>query len=142
MQTDRPWGVGRTSETTSLCRVLPHFTYKQLYRNINYRLQGFFCCCFVFVFVFVFGLFRAERAAYGSSQARSRIRTHVLISHSSLPPLPGCSLYHSHGNVGSEPGLCVCNLHHSSRKCWILNPLSEARDQTCVLMDTSQACYR
>ena len=30
----------------------------------------------------------------------------------------------------------VCNLHHSS--CWILNPLSEARDRTSVLMDTSQ----
>ena len=22
----------------------------------------------------------------------------------------------------------VCDLHHSSRQCWILNPLSEARD--------------
>ena len=28
----------------------------------------------------------------------------------------------------------VCNLHHSSRQCSILNPLSKARDQTCVLM--------
>ena len=32
----------------------------------------------------------------------------------------------------------VCNLHHSSWQCWILNPLSEARDRTCVLMDSSQ----
>ena len=32
----------------------------------------------------------------------------------------------------------VCNLHHSSWQCWFLNPLSEARDRTCVLMDTSQ----
>ena len=31
----------------------------------------------------------------------------------------------------------VCNLYHSSWQCWILNPLSEARDQTSVLMDTS-----
>ena len=22
----------------------------------------------------------------------------------------------------------ICDLHHSSRQCWILNPLSEARD--------------
>ena len=29
----------------------------------------------------------------------------------------------------------VCNLHHSSWKHWILNPLIEARDRTCVLMD-------
>ena len=31
----------------------------------------------------------------------------------------------------------VCNLHHGSRQCRILNPLSEARDQTHVLMDTA-----
>ena len=31
----------------------------------------------------------------------------------------------------------VCNLHHSSWQCWILNPLSEARDRTCIFMDTS-----
>ena len=32
----------------------------------------------------------------------------------------------------------ICDLHHSSWQRWILNPLSEARDWTCVLMDTSQ----
>ena len=32
----------------------------------------------------------------------------------------------------------VCDLYHSSQQCWILNPLSEARDQTCILMDPSQ----
>ena len=32
----------------------------------------------------------------------------------------------------------ICDLHHSSQQCWILNPLSKARDQTCILMDTSQ----
>ena len=35
----------------------------------------------------------------------------------------------------------VCKLHHSSRPCWIPDPLSEARDQTCILMDTSQICF-
>ena len=30
------------------------------------------------------------------------------------------------------------NLYHSSWQCWILSPLSKARDQTCILMDTSQ----
>ena len=28
---------------------------------------------------------------------------------------------------------CICNLHRSSWQCRILNPLSEARDQNCVL---------
>ena len=32
----------------------------------------------------------------------------------------------------------VCDLHPSSRQCRILNPLIEARDRTCVLMDPSQ----
>ena len=32
----------------------------------------------------------------------------------------------------------VCDLHHSSRQCWILNPLSEARDGTHNLMVPSQ----
>jgi len=32
----------------------------------------------------------------------------------------------------------VCDLHHSSQQCQILNPLSKARDPTCVLMDASQ----
>ena len=33
---------------------------------------------------------------------------------------------------------CICDLHHSSWQCRILNPLSESRDRTCVLMDVSQ----
>ena len=37
---------------------------------------------------------------------------------------------------------CICDLHHSSWQCWIPDPLREAGEQTCVLMDTSQACYR
>ena len=32
----------------------------------------------------------------------------------------------------------VCDPHHSSWQHRILNPLSEARDRTCFLMDTSQ----
>ena len=30
----------------------------------------------------------------------------------------------------------ICILHHSLQQRQILNPLSEARDQTCILMDT------
>ena len=29
----------------------------------------------------------------------------------------------------------VCDLHHGSQQCWILNPLSEARNRSRVLMD-------
>lgn len=35
----------------------------------------------------------------------------------------------------------ICDLHGSLQHHRILNPLSEARDQTCVLMDSSRVCY-
>ena len=35
----------------------------------------------------------------------------------------------------------ICNLHHSSWQCQILNPLSEAWDQTHILMDTSWVSF-
>ena len=34
----------------------------------------------------------------------------------------------------------VCDLHHSPRQRRILNPLSEARARTHVLLDPSQVC--
>ena len=37
--------------------------------------------------------------------------------------------------------VCYLELHLSSWQCQILNPLSEARDQTHILMVTSQVCY-
>ena len=65
-----------------------------------------------FLFFFFFSwIFRAAPMAYGGSQARGLI------------------------------GAIAADLYHSSQQHWILNPLSEARDPTCVLMDTSQVCY-
>ena len=32
---------------------------------------------------------------------------------------------------------CVCYLQHNSRQHWSLNPLSKARDQTRIFVDTS-----
>ena len=65
-----------------------------------------------------FCLFRAKPMAFGGSQARDRIRAVALISQPS-----------------------VCHPHHASWQHRILNLLSEARDGTCVLMDTSQICF-
>ena len=41
-------------------------------------------------------------------------------------------------NTTATPDLSrVCEEHHGSWQCRILNPMSEARDQTCILMNTS-----
>ena len=58
-----------------------------------------------------FFFFRATPVANGGSQARGQIRA------------------------------TAAGLHHSSRQCWIHNPLSGARDRTCILMDTSWVHY-
>ena len=57
--------------------------------------------------------------AYGGSQARGPVRA------------VATSLCQSHSNAGSD-------LHHSSRQRRILNPVIEARDQTCNLMVPSR----
>ena len=36
----------------------------------------------------------------------------------------------------------ICDLHHSSQQCQIPDPLSEARDQTSILMDASWIRFR
>ena len=35
----------------------------------------------------------------------------------------------------------ICNQYHSSRARGILNPLNEARDRTCILMETNRVHY-
>ena len=49
-------------------------------------------------------------------------------------------LCHATATATPDSG-CICNLHCSSWQRWILNPLSEARDTTCVLMNTSWVCF-
>ena len=60
---------------------------------------------------------------HGGSQARGQIRAEPLAYATATATLD-LSL--------------VFDLHHSSRQLHILNPLSKARDRTCVLVDASQ----
>ena len=60
-----------------------------------------------------FFLFRAAGAASRSSQARGQIRAIA------------AGLHYSHSDVDPSH---ICDLHHSSRQRWVLNPLSAARD--------------
>ena len=75
----------------------------------------------IYFFIFMFLLSRSTPAAYGSSQARSRI---------------GDVAAYATATAMQDPRP-ICDLHHSSWKCWIPDPLSEARDRTHNLVDTS-----
>ena len=70
-----------------------------------------------FILFLVFCLFRASSVAYGGSQTRGRI---------------GAVASSPHHTTAVQDPSCICNLHHSSKQCQILNPLSGARDQTWV----------
>ena len=77
-----------------------------------------------FIYLFLLLFLKATPEAYGSFQERGLIRAIA------------AGLRHSPRNTRSEPHLQPTP--HSSRQCQILNPLSEARDQTFNLMVPSQ----
>ena len=79
-----------------------------------------------FGFCFFFLLFRVTPTVYGGSQARDQIRA------------TAAGKRHSHSKAGSELSV---DLHHSSWQCQIPDPLSEARDQTRILVDSSRICF-
>ena len=80
------------------------------------------CVCSTLIRIFLFFIFRASLAAYGSSQARSRI---------------GAAAAYTTATATLDLS-CICDLCCSLWQCWILNMLSEARDRTFILTDTSR----
>ena len=74
---------------------------------------------------FLFFFFMATLVVYGRSQARGWIGA--------------AGLSHTHSNVGSKP--CLQPAPQLRAMPGIPNLLNGARDQTWVLMDTSQVCY-
>ena len=82
--------------------------------------KAFLCPPYLFSFLFFlsfFFLFMAMPPAYGGSQGRGQIGA------------AAASLRHSYSNARSEPHLQPGPDPY---------PLSETRDGTCILMDTSQ----
>ena len=69
--------------------------------------------------------FRAAPMAYGGSQARGWIWA------------VAAGLRYSHSNTGSQP----CLWTRSQLNAGSFNPMSKTRDQTCVLMVTSQILF-
>ena len=91
------------------------FLFLKIFTGMTNIYQGIlFYSFFLSFFLFVFCIFRAAPVAYGGSQARGRIRA------------ADASLHYT--TATATPDLShVCNLHHSSRQRWILNPLSKAK---------------
>ena len=76
-----------------------------------------------FFFFFFFFFFRTTPAAYRDSQARGWIRA--------------AAAGYATATATQDPSR-VCDPHPSLRQCRILNPLSEARDRTYILVDASK----
>ena len=73
---------------------------------------------FIYLFV-VFCLFRATPRAYGGSQTMGQVGA-VATGYARATATQDLS--------------CICDLHHRSWQCWILNPLSKARGRTLNFM--------
>ena len=69
----------------------------------------------------IFFLFLAAPAAYGSFWARGQIRI--------------TATAYATGAARTDSGH-ICDLYHNLGQHQVLNPLSEARDQTCILAET------
>ena len=91
---------------------MPQVRHKKRKEDSNYYTLFFF--------------FRATRAAYVSSQTGGRNWS--------------CSCAYATATATRDPSR-ICDLHHSSWQCQILNLLRDARDQTWILMDTSWVHY-
>jgi len=80
----------------------------------------------LFALSFLFVFLGPQPGAYENSLARDPIGA-VTPAYSTATATPDLS--------------CVCNLHHSSQQCQILNLLSKTRDWTCILMDASHVHF-
>ena len=96
-------------------KPLPHETSPSSQMDLLYLFFFFFF--FFFFFLCLWGGTLATRGQIGATAA---------------------GLSHSHTNTESE--LCLQPIPQLT-KCQIPNPLSKARDGTCILMDTSQICF-
>ena len=83
--------------------------------------------CWNSSFTAIFIFFRAEPAAYGSSQLVVKLQLQ-------LPAYTTAA--------ATQDLRHVCDLNHRSQQCQIPDMLSEARDWTCILMDSSRIHFR
>ena len=101
-----------TKKQQDICEVAPFLYFSQFFKY-SFCL---FVCLFVFCFLGPYS-WHMEVPRLG---VESELQLPAYTTATATP-------YPSH----------ICNLHHSSQQRRILNPMSEASDRTCILMDTS-----
>ena len=97
-----------------------------MFVNIFVTYSKFIQSCLEDILSVILIFLRAASMAYGNLQARDRIRAAAAI----LPTA-----------TATRNPSCICDLHHSSQQCQILNWVSEAKDGTRILMDSSWVWY-
>ena len=101
--------------TRILSRFCPLQKLSKLFNSLNLN-------SFIYnIYIYIFCLFRAAHAASGSSRVGVGLELQ----------LPAYAT-----DTATQDPSYICDLHHTSQQCWIHNPLSKARDQTHILMDT------
>ena len=97
------------------------------YRIITFSFVLFFCLFLFFVFWLFFFCFLGPYLQHMEAPS---------LGVKSELQLPAYTTATARWNLS-----CICDLHHSSWQHWIPDPLREARDRTCILVDTSQICF-
>ena len=106
--------------------VIWFFYAKQIdhYDKSSNHLSAYKITTILFYFIFWFLGLYPQHMEVSRLGVKSELQLPAYTTHTATP----------------DPSL-MCNLHHSSRQHQILNPLSEAGDQTCILMDATWICY-
>ena len=113
-KTKFPRNKGSFSGKTTRCLSLA------IWRKLHTKKQARKLLLFFFFFVFV----RAVHMEFPRPWVQLELK---LLAYTTATATPDLSRF--------------CNLHYSSWPHWILNPLSEARDRTCILTNASQICF-
>ena len=107
--------------------VCMHVYYSYIYTSVlNKQMQRTFCKA-IFTLLFLFFCFLGLHLRYMEVPSLGVESELQLLAYTTA--------------TAKQDVSCVWDLHHSSWQLWILNPLSEARDQTCILMYSSHVRY-
>ena len=104
---------------------------RKVYDSINYHVV--FCCHDSLVYLFIYYNHYYYFCFWGPHPWHMEVPRLGVKLELQLPP-------YTTATVTLDPD-CICDLHHSSGQCQILNPLSKARDRTCNLGVSNWICF-